>query len=124
MNKSQAVWRLTALWVVGTVLVLGCGRNSLEQGNPISPFQPEPKREAMYFGNTQLIFGDPPDYPAADVDLATVVWGQNDEGEGLGDIVVFDDDTSWVVAVAIVDDLENEASSPSMRGRVKCVVRE
>jgi hypothetical protein len=56
---------------------------------------------------TQLIFGDPPAYPAADVDLATVVWGHLSTGSGSGDIVVFDDDTSWVVAAAIVYDPMN-----------------
>jgi hypothetical protein len=67
----------------------------------------------MYFNNgTQLIFGDPPAYPAADVDLATVVWGEISAGGGSGDIVVFDDDTSWVVAAAIVYDPEGYPQVP------------
>jgi hypothetical protein len=60
-----------------------------------------------FLNGTQLIFGDPPDNPAADVDLATVVWGEISAGGGSGDIVVFDDDTSWVVAAAIVDEPMN-----------------
>jgi hypothetical protein len=53
----------------------------------------------MDFGQTTTLFGDDAlGINAADVDLASVVWRYS------GDIVLFDDGTRWVVAVAIQGD--------------------
>ena len=51
------------------------------------------------------LFGDE-ESPAADVDLASVVWGQSSANAGSGDIVDFDG-MKWVAAVAIKDDDPN-----------------
>ena len=84
-------------------------------GNPLVPSEDWSKRQAMIFGTTQTIFGSE-DNVASEVDLASVVWGQVSIGTACGDIVVFDDDTSWVVAVGIEQvDLPGIPSAPVVR---------
>jgi hypothetical protein len=73
--------------------------------SPLLPLEADPvARHAMDFVALEdPLFGDE-ETPAADVDLASVVWGQSSANEGSGDIVEFlPDHTKWVVAVAVQD---------------------
>ena len=83
---------LTAL-----VLSLSCGRGSRNEGNPTIPEFPSVNRAALAFEEPVQIFG--PDPRSADVDLASVVWGT--ESTYPGDMVVFQDNSTWALAVAI-----------------------
>jgi hypothetical protein len=89
-----------------SALSLGCKGASSSGGNPITPDGCPVGRKAMDFlaMDTQTIFGSPAN-PASEVDLASVVWGQESVATGCGDVVKWEDGTpegtSWVAAVGI-----------------------
>jgi hypothetical protein len=89
-----------------SALMQGCGSSDRMAGNPIAPDAYLIGRKAMHFQatETQTIFGSPTN-PASEVDLASVVWGQESVATGCGDVVKWEDGTpegtSWVAAVGI-----------------------
>jgi hypothetical protein len=102
--------------MMSALFLAGCSKGSGSNWSPLVPTDEQTKRQAMAFDNPQTLFGGG-EILAADVDLASVVWGQTSAGTGSGEIVVFDDTTSWAVAVAIQDDPNNESlpSQPWVR---------
>jgi len=95
MRLERLVFRcLTALVIIG-VFVPGCTTGRNPSADPIIPFAGDLQRQAMDFHSAEPIFGDE-STRGSDVDIASVVWGGSAVA---GDIVVFDDDTSWDVAV-------------------------
>jgi hypothetical protein len=78
------LWNLLA-WLAVAVLVVGCGKSGTDYANPLLPAEQSSARHAMWFGQPQTLFGGGGTL-AADVDLASVVWGQVSAGSS-GEIV-------------------------------------
>ncbi len=101
MNLSTQLKSAILCIFVLLVLAIGCSGTGGSEGNPLVPSDDWSGRRAMDFQTgTQTIFGAQ-NFVAAEVDLASVVWGMGLESTVCGDIVEFDDDTSWVASVGI-----------------------
>jgi len=103
MKRSMTVVSAATIAVLLWFSITGCSSKSSSVIAPSVSNGEVPGRTAMYFDPSDTIFGDESTH-GSDVDIASVVWGGSAVA---GDIVVFDDDTSWDVAVAIVDDPDN-----------------
>jgi len=85
MHKTGYALPVLAVWALIVALNSGCAKGTTKGGNPVIPSDDLAKRHAMYFYEAKDILGyyeDGYDYPAADVDLAPVVWA------GAGNAVV------------------------------------
>jgi hypothetical protein len=91
MRDATHILTILALFVLLIPLGLGCGNESRHGTNPLTPPVEIANRQAMWFGDSQTIFGTE-ELPAADVDMSTIPWPY--------DLL---DDVDWTVAVAIED---------------------
>ncbi len=98
MKTYNIVVTAALICCVQAFLCLGCSRSGNGAGNILAPPEMEIRRQAMDFDPSDTIFGDESTH-GSDVDIASVVWGATSAAAGAGDIVVFDDETSWDVAV-------------------------
>jgi len=95
MTVKSYAFAFLAVYIFVVAFCTSCGNRGNPSENAVMPSDNSVVRQAMDFYGSQTIFGDE-STRGSDVDIASVVWGGSTVA---GDIVVFDDDTSWDVAV-------------------------
>lgn len=107
MMKDKRIFSVFVI-VVLAVLLVGCSRSSNPSFIPTTPGDDGDgfnNRRGMIFDNgTHTIFGEVDGQAGSSVDLASVAYGLAGGGTA-GEIAEFSDDTTWVVAAAVVDPL-------------------
>ena len=109
MTVKSYAFGFLAVYILVVVFSTGCSNGRNPSDNAVMPSDNSVVRQAMDFYPASTVFGDI-STRGSDVDIASVVWGGSTVA---GDIVVFDDNTSWDVAVAIVDD-PNDYQHPAV----------